>query len=60
MPDGIFVSGTISGIDFIYAGAIYMTGRETNRPFTLIFYVFKYKCYPMKMLDIAFQMRDVR
>ena len=24
MPDGIFVSGTISGIEFVYAGAIYM------------------------------------
>ena len=43
MPDGIFVSGTISGIDFIYAGAIYMAGNATNWPFTPIFYVFKYK-----------------
>ena len=34
--------------------------NATNWPFTLIFYVFKYKCYPMKMLDIAFQMWDVR
>ena len=28
MPDGIFVSGTISGIEFVYAGAIYMAGID--------------------------------
>ena len=28
MPDGIFVSGTISGIEFVYARAIYMAGID--------------------------------
>ena len=37
-----------------------MAGNSTNWPFKLIFYVFKYKCYPMKMLNIAFQMQYVR
>ena len=60
MLDGIFVFGTISGIDFIYVEAIYMAKNATNWPFKLIFYVFMYKCYPMKMLNIAFQMRYVR
>ena len=37
-----------------------MAGNATNWPFKLIFYVFKHKCYPMKMLNIAFQMQYVR
>ena len=60
MTDGIFVSGTISGIEFVYAGAIYMAGNATNWPFKPMLYVFKYKCYPMKMLNIAFQIRNMR
>ena len=60
MWDVRWVSGIVSGIELVYARAMYSTGNAKKSPFMLISYVFKYKWHLMEVPDNWFRMWVVR
>ena len=59
MRDVRWVSGIVSGIDLMYAGAISVPEMQNIHLCRFSMYL-STKWYPKEMLDITFQMRDVR